>query len=186
MENLHKIRKFYHLKNVERGCTVLSRKESAAEHSWSCLILADYFLTLMNDSKLDRLKVYELLMYHDVVEIEAGDVNINDLEKRKLKKAREQEALHSIKEKIPKELKRKFVDLFTEYEKQKTKEAKFAKAIDYFDAELHEVDYKKDWKGWTEDFLQERADRLHKEFPIIREAWKKMMDYVRKEGYFNQ
>ena len=61
MEDLQKLRKLYHLKNVERANTVKDRKESSAEHSWSCLILADYFLTKMQNHHLDRLKVYELL-----------------------------------------------------------------------------------------------------------------------------
>ena len=32
-------------------------------------------MTLL-DEKLNRLKVYELIMYHDLVEIETGDVAI--------------------------------------------------------------------------------------------------------------
>jgi hypothetical protein len=43
MENINKLRKFYQLKHVERTAPVGERKESSAEHSWSALILADYF-----------------------------------------------------------------------------------------------------------------------------------------------
>lgn len=66
MHNIHKLRKLYQLKRVERANSVSLRRESSAEHSWSCLILADYFLSQMQNSKLDRLKVYELLMYTKV------------------------------------------------------------------------------------------------------------------------
>ncbi|MDO8656853.1 MAG: hypothetical protein Q7K45_06455 [Nanoarchaeota archaeon] len=45
--NIHQLRKFYELKNVERTAKVGSRKESPAEHTWSALILADYFLSTM-------------------------------------------------------------------------------------------------------------------------------------------
>ena len=83
MEEINKLRRLYHLKHVDRFNSVLKRKESSAEHSWSCLILADYFLNLMKDRDIDRLKVYELLLYHDVVEIEAGDIGLLETEKRK-------------------------------------------------------------------------------------------------------
>lgn len=61
MKEINKLKKFYELKNVERACSVTGRKESSAEHSWSCLILADYFLSVMKNHQLDRLKVYEIL-----------------------------------------------------------------------------------------------------------------------------
>ena len=185
MENINKLRKFYQLKNVERANTVSDRKESSAEHSWSCLILADYFLSGMKE-KLDRVKVYELLMYHDVVEIETGDICISDEKRRKGKKEREQQAVHVLKEHIPKIMKRKFVALFNEFEDAKTREAKFAKAIDALDAQIHEMDYKEDWKGWTEEFLREKKGYLFETFPELKEAFEKVMKYLREENYFNQ
>lgn len=72
MEDLDGIRYLYRLKEIERLNSVGSRRESAAEHSWSCLVLADYFMS-RSDTGLDRLRVYELLVYHDVIELEAGD-----------------------------------------------------------------------------------------------------------------
>lgn len=186
MEELNQLRKFYRLKNIERACSVLGRKESAAEHSWSCLILADYFLTLMNDHSIDRLKVYETLLYHDLVEIEAGDVNLIEENKRKNKKERERQALKRLKEQLPLTLRKKFEGLFNEFEAGETKEARFAKAIDALDAEIHELDYKKDWQGWTEEFLRKTKEPLFKEFPKLKEAFEKTLAYCRKEGYFNQ
>ncbi|MBI2669048.1 HD domain-containing protein [Candidatus Woesearchaeota archaeon] len=185
MENINKLRKFYELKKIERANSVSCRKESSAEHSWSCLILADYFLSTMK-TKLDRLRVYELLLYHDVVEIEAGDVCITEEEKRKKKQEMEQEAIHILKEKIPPAMKDKLVALFTEFEEMKTKEARFAKAIDALDAEIHELDYKQDWKGWTEEFLRKKKGPLFEEFPETKEMFEKIMAYLKEEGYFNQ
>ncbi len=185
MENINRLRKFYQLKNVYRANSVSGRKESSAEHSWSCLILADYFLSKMKE-ELDRIKVYELLMYHDVVEIEAGDVCLLDENSRKSKKEKELQALHILKEHIPKILKEKFVALFQEFEGEKTREAKFAKAIDALDAQIHEMDYKEDWKGWTEEFLRKKRRYLFEEFPELKEAFEKQMKFLRKEGYFEQ
>ena len=186
---LHQLRKFYELKNVERTARVGNRRESPAEHTWSALILADYFLSKMErerENKLDRLKVYELLMYHDVVEIEAGDVNLLDEHTRKDKKENEMKAAHVLHKKLPSELGTKFLILFQEYEDGKTKEARFVKAIDALDAEIHELDYKEDWKGWTEEFLRKKKGPLMEEFPEMKKLFEESLKFCKKEGYFEQ
>ena len=184
MEDLLKIRKFYELKKVYRMNTVENRKESSAEHTYSCLILADYLLSSLK-LKLDKIKVYELVLYHDVVEIEAGDIPIHHLEKKKNKKENELKALHSLKDKIPKLLKSKFVNLFLEFEEQKTREAKFAKAVDKLDAIIHELDYKKDWKGWSEKFYRSLNDEPFIQFPELKNAYETINDFARKNSYFD-
>ena len=185
MEEITKLRKFYELKKVYRANSVEKRKESSAEHSWSCLILADYFLNI-TDIKLDRLKVYELLMYHDVVEIEAGDTPIHKEQERKDQKERELKALNKLKNEIPMKLKTKFVNLVNEFEENNTKEAKFAQAIDKLDAEIHELDYKDDWKGWTEKFLRHEKEKYFEEFPKLKQAFEKIINYLNENNYFNQ
>ncbi len=184
--SLQKIRTFYQLKTIERANSVGKRKESPAEHSWSCLILADYFLSIMKDKTLNRLKVYELLMYHDVVEIEAGDINILEDHKRKDKKEKEIQAAKILQKQLPKALSQKFIDLFNEYEEGKTTEAKFARAIDALDAEIHELDYKDDWKGWTEEFLRKKKEHLFIDFPELKALFEESVAFCRKEGYFEQ
>ncbi len=189
MDPLHQLRKFYELKKVERAARVGSRRESPAEHTWSALILADYFLSKIEkekENKLDRLKVYELLMYHDVVEIEAGDINLLDEHKRKDKKEKEMEAAHVLQKNLPPQSGKKFLTLFQEYEEGKTKEARFAKAIDALDAEIHELDYKENWKGWTEEFLRRKKGPLMEEFPELKKAFEEIMEFVKKERYFEQ
>ena len=183
MEDLQKLRRLYQLKNVKRANSVGKRKESPAEHTWSCLILADYFLS-RTKKKLDRLKVYELLLYHDVVEIEAGDVNLLDVKKRKEKELREKEAANTLRKTLPSPLNTKFIASFTEFEDCRTPEAKFAKAIDALDAVIHELDYKKDWKNWTEQFLREKKRPWFAEFPELQQAFAEILDYLGKEGYF--
>jgi len=142
METINKLRKLYELKGVERVGPVGERKESPAEHTWSALIIADYFLNIVNDPTLDRLKIYELIMYHDVVEIECGDVAIDDYEGRKGKVEKEKKAAHVLKEHLPEALGAKFHALFEEFEARETREAKFAKACDQCDSTFHFLDYK--------------------------------------------
>ena len=185
METINKLRKFYKLKHVERAGPVGDRMESSAEHTWSALILADYFLSIMKE-KLDRLKVYELLMYHDVVEIETGDIPVHHIEKRDNKKEEEKAAAHILKEHIPPALKDKFIKLFEEFEDGETREAKFAKAIDALDALVHFLDYKEAWKGWTEEMVHKFHGKKIIHFPETKDAFEKMLEYCREQGFFNQ
>ncbi len=185
MDELTRLRYPYRLKNVERFNRVKDRRESSAEHSWSCLVLADYFLGIIKQ-KLDRVNVYEMLVYHDLVEIEIGDVNLIDEHKRKDKKEKELEAAKILSKKLPKEVGEKYLLLFQEFEECKTPEAKFCKAIDALDAELHELDYKEDWKGWTEEFLQKKKGPLFEEFPEMKEFFEESLRFAREGGYFNQ
>jgi putative hydrolases of HD superfamily len=185
MESIQKLRKFYELKHVERAGPVGNRKESSAEHSWSCLILADYFLSIM-DEDLDRLKVYELLMYHDVVEIETGDTPIHHVEERLGKKEKEKVASHILKDHMPKVLGDKFIRLFEEFEARETKEAKFAKAIDALDALIHFLDYKESWKGWSEEMVRKFHGSKVVAFKETKEAFEKLVVYCREKGFFDQ
>ncbi|MBI4983297.1 HD domain-containing protein [Candidatus Woesearchaeota archaeon] len=185
MTELSQLKFFYKLKNVNRSNSVSERKESSAEHCWSCLVLADYLLKKIKQ-KLDAIKVYEMLMYHDLVEVETGDICISNVDGRKDKKESEQKALHKLKNKVPSLLQKKIVDLFSEFEEAKTPEAKFCKAIDALDAEIHEMDYKQDWKGWKEEFLRKNKEHLFDDFPEMKELFEETIKYARDNGYFNQ
>jgi putative hydrolases of HD superfamily len=182
MKELMKIRRLYKLKEIKRKAFVGKRHESPAEHSWSCLILAD---CLIEKTKInvDRLKVYELLMYHDVVEIETGDIPIHHEHLRKGKEANEMQAAHKIMGLLPKNTGDKFLALFKEFEEQKTVEARFAKAIDAFDAIIHELDYKKDWKGWTEEMIKRYHGERISHFPELKDLFEEIIVFIKKEQY---
>lgn len=164
------------------------RHESSAEHSWGALMLADFFMSSMEKDeatiKLNRLKVYELLMYHDVVEIETGDVPIIPDSPRGNKIAIENDAAKVLSKKLPVILSEKYVALFAEFQEQKTVEARFAKAIEALEADIHELDYKNDWKGWTEEFLRQEKEHLCDEFPVLKEAFEELVIYLKKNKYF--
>ena len=183
IKELNKLRIFNRLKSVYRLNSVDKRKESSAEHSWSCLILADFFLS-KTKRKINRLKVYELLMYHDVVEIEAGDSPLHPGIKHLDKKEKEKKAVEILRKDLPFPLNSKFARLFKEFEEQKTIESRFAKAIDAMDSEIHEMDHKEDWDGWTAEFLKEKKAKYFEEFPELKKTFSTLMKYLIKNGYF--
>lgn len=147
-------------------------------------MLADHLLT-QTKQKLDRLKVYELLMYHDVVEIETGDIPIHHEEKRNNKKQEEMAAANKLSEELPKEIGKKLKALFTEFEENTTPESKFARAIDKLDALIHELDYKKDWKGWNEAMVRKYHSEALKAFPELYAVFEEILEFLKKEEYFH-
>jgi 5'-deoxynucleotidase YfbR-like HD superfamily hydrolase len=124
-------------------------------------------------------------MFHDVVEIESGDMPLHPNNNFSNKKEIELKAAENLKHKLPKSQGEKFFDLFSEFEENKTDESKFANAIDKFDAVIHEIDYKSDWKGWSKKFLLDKKEKFFLDFPEIKEDFHKVLDYVETKGYFN-
>lgn len=183
MEDLQKFRTINRLKRTYRLNSVGDRKESSAEHSWSCLILADFFLPRIK-VKLDRLRVYELLMYHDMVEIEAGDTPLHPHLKMIVKSEREKIAVKELKKQLPKDIGSRFEALFEEFENGKTMEAKFARAIDSLDAVINQLDHKQEWEGWTKEFLIEKKSKHFEVFPDIKLAFHSLLSYAEENGYF--
>ncbi len=148
-------------------------------------MLADYFMSRMKH-KLDRLKVYELLMYHDIVEIEAGDIALDPNTETNNKTKKEMLAAKKLKEILPNPINQKFWKHFNEFEAQNTPEARFAKAIDTYDAIIHEIDFKSDWKGWSKEFLLSKKAKYFEEFPELKESFHKTLAYLEVEGYFEK
>lgn len=196
--NFLKIREIYKLKNVTRGTSnkyncekenrKIERKETTAEHIYSSLKLADFFFENEEEFKnLDRLKVYELLMYHDDIEIEVGDVPISDTKARKTKEKEEVEGIFSLASKYPEKIKNKFIKLDEEFREQKTSESKFALAIDKLDAMIHELSYPEDW-GEKTGFIEKNLREWHKgkfeHSKTFTEYFEELMNYLNQNKYF--
>lgn len=185
IEEIKKLKILNRLKSVYRANSLDGRKESAAEHTWSALMLADYYSSLVTQN-LDMLRVYQLLMYHDIVEIFAGDTPVdptNDIEDQK---ERELIAAEKLRGELPDSLQNKYWGLFTEFETEHTLEAQFARAIDTLDAMIQALDYREDWVGWSKEFLVSRKEEHFMEFPELLKEFHQLVDYLVAEGYFSE
>lgn len=117
------------LKGVARkNKTLDSRFENSAEHSWHVAIMA-LLLEEHADNRLDMLKVTKLLLIHDIVEIDVGDISIYESDQDS-KTREEREAAHRIFSLLPDTQKKEYLSLWTEFEERSTEEAKFASVID--------------------------------------------------------
>ncbi len=105
------------------------RRENDGEHAWHvaliALVLAEYA-----PPGTDLLRVIAMLLLHDIVEIDAGDVNVYDAEARVGQPARERRAADRIYGLLPSEQGLEFRKLWEDFEARESPEARFAASID--------------------------------------------------------
>ena len=126
------------LKTVLRQSPLLdrSRRENSAEHSWH---LAMYALVLAEHAAgaIDVLRVVKMLLIHDIVEIDAGDVPFHVPATHVGQAERERLAAERLFGLLPDEQATEFRALWFEFEAAQSDDAKFAKALDRFQPMLH-------------------------------------------------
>lgn len=106
-----------------------SRGETSAEHSWHLALTA---IVLAGDHApgVDLGRVMRMLIIHDLVEVEAGDVPIYDEQSRADIAAAEERAAVGLFGRLPSEQGAELLRLWHEFEAGETDEARFARAID--------------------------------------------------------
>ncbi len=123
------------LKNILRETRLIfqHRLENDAEHSWHLammvMVLSEY-ANVSNSQQLDLGKTLQLVLLHDIVEIDAGDIfsyaDFDPAEKHR----NECKAADRLFNLLPTDQAKYFRDLWDEYEDQKSIEAKFARTVD--------------------------------------------------------
>jgi putative hydrolase of HD superfamily len=106
-----------------------SRRENDAEHSWHVAMMA-VLLAEYAPEGADPLRASRMLLFHDVVEIDAGDTFIHDDKGNADKAAREQAAADRLYGLLPADQEAELRALWQEYEDRATPTAKFADALD--------------------------------------------------------
>jgi putative hydrolases of HD superfamily len=106
-----------------------SRGESSAEHSWHLALMA-IVLAADHAPDVDLGRVVGMLVIHDLVEVEAGDVPIYDEQLRIDIVAEEQRAAAARFGRLPPEEGSRLLALWREFEEAGTDDARFARAVD--------------------------------------------------------
>lgn len=106
-----------------------SRRENDAEHSWHVAMMA-VLLAEYAPEGADPLRASRMLLFHDVVEIDAGDTFIHDDKGNADKAEREQAAADRLYGMLPADQAESLRALWQEYEDRATPTAKFADALD--------------------------------------------------------
>ena len=132
LEEMRRIRVLYTLKTTLRYQTTRDHSvhsESVAEHLFAMEIIAQYFLPLEDPkSSLDRTRIHELILFHELGEIETGDIVFH--QKNDDHREEERRAAERIAKKLPASLQALALDRVREFDEGQTAEAKFADAID--------------------------------------------------------
>jgi putative hydrolase of HD superfamily len=106
-----------------------SRRENSAEHSWHLAMIAMVMAPHAKEP-IDFERAIRILLVHDIVEIDAGDVDIYDYEARKAQEAAEIIAADRIFALLPEPEASELRALWDEYEARETPEARFAYSCD--------------------------------------------------------
>jgi len=131
LKQIEFIKEIDKLKYIQRKTKLFNsdRNENDAEHSWHLAMMA-IVLTQHSNADIDILKVVKMVLIHDIVEIDAGDVFIYDTQKNHSNTDEELIAAKRIFGILPKEQAEELIAVWEEFETGETDEAKFARSMD--------------------------------------------------------
>ncbi len=129
------------LKGVLRQTTLgpLARRENSAEHSWHLAAMA---MSLAEHAPPDANigLVVEMVLIHDLVEIDAGDLFLYaDAEQQRRQEAAERIAADRIFGLLPADQASRAHRLWDEFNERRTPEARFARALDRLQPMLENI-----------------------------------------------
>ncbi|HUW01303.1 MAG TPA: GNAT family N-acetyltransferase [Acidimicrobiales bacterium] len=146
------------LKTINRRTRISdsSRFENSAEHSWHLAMMA-LVLAPHASAAIDVGRVVQLLLVHDIVEIDADDVFLYDTKGRETKAASERAAAARIYGLLPRPDGTELRDLWEEFEERVTPESRFAAAVDRLQPLL--LNLVSNGRTWNEHGIE--ADRVY-------------------------
>ena len=154
---------------VSRG----DRTENDAEHSWHLALMAFVLSEYMGDD-IDVLKTMKMVLMHDLVEIYAGDTYCYDAEANLDKEEREKKAAEKIYGLLPEEQGKEYKELWEEFERVDTKEAKFASMLDRIQPIM--LNYATEGKAWKEHGIY--RDQVEKRNKVVFEGPKEFAELL--------
>ncbi len=167
------------LKGIIRQTLLIdkSRQENSAEHSWHlamyAMILSEYANEPVNVGR-----VIQMLLIHDIVEVDAGDVPLHGGEDKAEQALREEAAADRLFGLLPEQQGKSLRALWDEFEEATTADARFAKALDRLQPVLHNL--ATDGGTW-ETFDVDEAKVLKRCGPQIEKGSTSLWAWVREE-----
>ncbi len=174
------------LKQVFRQTLLLGdrRRENDAEHSWHLSLMA-VLLVEYAAAEVDLLKVIEMLLIHDVVEIDAGDTFVYDVAGNEDKAQREQQAADRLFGLLPADQAQAYRALWDEFEQRQSAEARYAAALDRLQPLL--LNFYSDGAAWQRHGIKKAQVIAHNEHigegaPVLWELARKLIDAAVAKG----
>jgi putative hydrolase of HD superfamily len=163
-----------------------SRFENAAEHSWHVALSALVFSDIVVIKKMDLSRIVNMLLVHDLVEIDAGDLLCYDTDQIPIQKERERKAAERIFNLLPDSQGDMLRQLWQEFEAFETAEARFANAVDRLQPLLQAL--RTEGRTWRQhrirkDQVIERMQPIRTALPHFWEYVLEMIDDAAEKGY---
>lgn len=164
-----------------------SRYENDAEHSWTIALMAS-ILREHSNFNINIERVQMMLLIHDVVEIDAGDTFLYDAG-RDDAHINEEKAAKRIFSILPDDQAEYLLNLWFEFEKRETNDAKFAGVFDRFEPVLQ--NYKTGGETWkkhniTKAMVMEKNHYIQDGSEVIWNLFLEMLDECVKKGYLSE
>ncbi len=179
------------LKTVLRRTRIKSaqdRLENSAEHSWHVALMA-LLLEEHANRPVDIARVIKMLLLHDIVEIDAGDVLVYDQEAIKQQQAKEYQAADRLFAMLPDDQGAELHALWLEFERAESADAQFAKSLDRLIPML--LNYHNQGIGWIENQVtKQQALSVNQKIEFGSAAlWQKaqqIIDQAAKSGWLKE
>jgi len=171
---IHEIDK---VKYIQRKTRLFNsdRTENDAEHSWHLAVMA-LVLSGHSNEDIDLLKVIKMLLIHDLVEIDTGDIFLYDTATSHTNTAAELAAARRIFGLLPQKQAEELILIWEEFEAGETAESKFARAMDRFEPLLQN----RSNKGGTWKEFDVPYDKVIEKKGVIKKGSDFLWDYAKK------
>lgn len=149
------------IKRELRHCWLSNgRQESVADHSWQMALMAILAHRELEEP-VDIGRTLKMILAHDLVEAETGDVPFFEQGPRRAEKpARERAAIEGIRDRLGAPVGQELFDLWCEYEAKATPEARFASALDHLEVQIqHNLADLETWAPIEYDLVYTKMDR---------------------------
>ena len=140
---------------VESG---IESPESVADHSYRTTLLS---MVLSDEKGLNTLKTMKMALLHDLAESVTGD--LTPKQKEETHNEKESKALKKAINGLPEKIKKSYLEVFTEFQENKTLEAQLVHNADKIDMLYQTREYEK--KGyWLDKFWETKLDSKYDKY----------------------
>jgi len=165
--------------------TGTKRRENDAEHSWHLALMAPILKEYVKE-ELDITRVINMVIIHDLVEIDAGDTFCYDVKGNEDKRERELKAADRIFNILPKDQAEIIYDLWNEFEDMETIESRYAATLDRIHPLL--LNIATGGHSWIEN--KTTKSMVLKRMSVVKDTapdlWEMVLDIINRgieEGY---
>ena len=177
LQQIEFIREIDKLKYIFRKTKLINsdRLENDAEHSWHLAMMA-IILAEHSNEPIDVAKVMKMVLIHDIVEIDSGDVFAYDTVKSHNNFDEELKAAKRIFGILPNEQAEEFLNIWIEFEEMKTPESKFARALDRLEPLLQNASN----NGGTWREFDVKFDKVIEKKKAIKDASEELWKFAKQ------